>query len=77
MIGYILLGISVAYAIGVVCFFAGIRYGVNKTYKILFDKIFDATLEEIGSVFIKLGYTEQFKEAMNEFGKERKNEQTK
>lgn len=69
MIEYILIGISIAFAIGVfgvVCFFAGVKYGVNKTYKILFDKIFDATLEEIGSVFIKLGYIEQFKEAMNE-----------
>ena len=76
MIGYILLGISVAFAIGVTCFFAGIRYGVNKTYNIMFDKMFDAMLEEIGSVFVKLGYTEQFKEAMNEFSKEHKNEQT-
>lgn len=77
MIGNILLGISIAFAIGVfgvVCFFAGIKYGVNKTYKILFDKIFDATLEEIGSLFIKLGYAEQFKEAMNELSKEHKNE---
>ena len=77
MIGYILLGISVAFTIGIICYFAGIRYGVNITYEILFDKIFDATLEEIGSIFIKLGYTEQFKEAMNEFSKEHKNEQTK
>lgn len=74
MIGYILLGILLALMIGIACFFAGIRYGVNKTYKILFDKIFDATLEEIGSVFIKLGYTEQFKEAMKEFSKGHKNE---
>lgn len=77
MIGYILLGISVAFMIGIICFFAGVKYGVNKTYNILFNKIFDATLEEIGSVFIKLGYTKQFKEAMNEFSKEHKNEQTK
>lgn len=77
MIGYILLGISVALMIGIACFFAGIRYGINKTYKILFDKIFDATLEKIGSMFVKLGYIEQFKEAMNEFSKEHKNEQTK
>lgn len=77
MIGYILLGILLALMIGIACFFAGIRYGVNKTYKILFDKIFDTALEEIGSVFIKLGYTEQFKEAMNEFSKEHENEQTK
>lgn len=74
MIGYILLGISVAFMIGVTCFFAGITCGVNKTFEILYDKIFDATLEEIGSVFIKLGYTEQFKEAMNEIGKEKQHE---
>lgn len=77
MIGYILLGISVAFAIGFVCFFAGIRYGINTTYKILFDKIFDVTLEEIGAMFVKLGYIEQFKEAMIEFSKEHENEQTK
>lgn len=77
MIGYILLVVSVAFTIGFVCFFAGIRYGVNKMYKILYDMIFDATLEEIGAMFVKLGYIEQFKEAMNEFSKEHENEQTK
>lgn len=77
MIGYILLGILLALMIGIACFFAGIRYGVNKMYKILYDMIFDATLEEIGAMFVKLGYIEQFKEAMNEFSKEHKNEQTK
>lgn len=71
MIGYILLGILLALMIGIACFFAGIRYGVHKMYKILYDMIFDATLEEIGAMFVKLGYIEQFKEAMNEFSKEK------
>ena len=71
MIGYVLLDILVAFIIGIICFFAGVKYGVSKTYKILFDKIFDATLEEIGSMFVKLGYTEQFKEACEELQKEK------
>ena len=77
MIEYILIGISIAFAIGVfgvVCFFAGVKYGVNKMYKILYDMIFDATLEEIGSMFVKLGYTEQFKEALKEISKDTNNE---
>lgn len=74
MIGYILLGILLALTIGIACFFAGIRYGVNKMYKILYDMIFDATLEEIGSMFVKLGYTEQFKEALKEISKDTNNE---
>lgn len=74
MIGYILLGISIACVVGVVCFFAGIKYGINKSFNILFDKIYEATLEEIGAMFIKLGYTEQFKEAMEEFVKDHNNE---
>lgn len=71
MIGYILLGISVAFAIGVTCFFAGIKVGVEKTIPIVTNKVIKLTVESLGSMFIKLGYTEQFLEVMKAIEKDK------
>lgn len=71
MIGYILLGISVAFMIGIICFLAGIKVGVEKTIPIVTNKAINFAVESLGLMFIKLGYTEQFSEVMKAIEKEK------
>lgn len=71
MIGYILLGISVAFMIGITCFLAGFKVGVEKTIPIVTNKAINFAVESLGLMFIKLGYTEQFSEVMKAIEKEK------